>query len=124
MQMASSASWTCMEFASASEYTATVRIFSSLQARMILTAISPRLATRSFSNIQFRLSAKQMPTLSSARTNLEQGLAEFDRLGIFNQHLRNDAFGFGLDLIHHFHGLNDAHHGLRPNFCSDLDVGC
>src|SRR5436190_15159809 len=97
MQMASSASCTCMELTSASEYTATVRIFSSLQALIMRTAISPRLATRSFSNIA-----------ASGRAQFEEWLAELDRFGILHQDLCDEAFGFGLDLVHHLHRFDDA----------------
>ena len=48
MQYASSANFTCSASASASEYTATDLMPSSLQARTIRTAISPRLAIKTF----------------------------------------------------------------------------
>src|SRR5258707_4713779 len=51
MQPLSSASRTCMASASAVECTATVAMPSSLQARRIRSAISPRLAIRILSNI-------------------------------------------------------------------------
>ena len=51
MQIASSANFTCKEFLSAFEYTATVLIFISLQALIILIAISPLLAIRIFLNM-------------------------------------------------------------------------
>ncbi len=51
MHTAWSAKRTCRLSASASEYTATVFTPSSLQARMTLMAISPRLAMRTFSNM-------------------------------------------------------------------------
>ena len=51
MQNASSASRTCSEPRSASEYTATVLSPSSRHARMIRTAISPRFAIRTLENI-------------------------------------------------------------------------
>src|ERR1043166_9422508 len=100
MQMASSASWTCMELASASEYTATVRMFSSLQARMIRTAISPRLATRSFSNMEI----EALRCLELRRAELEERLAVLNWLGVFYRDLGNDSFGLGLDFVHHLHG--------------------
>jgi len=52
MQKASSASLTCRELRSASEYTATVRTPNSWQARMMRTAISPRFAMRTFWNMR------------------------------------------------------------------------
>ena len=40
----------------------------------------------------------------------EQGLIELDRLTVFYQDAFDHTALFGLDLIHHFHGLNDADH--------------
>src|ERR1041385_3832304 len=113
MQMASSANWTCIELASTSEYTATVRIFSSLQARMMRTAISPRFAIRIFSNIwQWYYQQPDQacprcvpPACGDSRSNLEQWLAEFDRLGVLDQDLSHHSLGLGLDFIHDFHRL-------------------
>src|SRR5687767_1202401 len=51
MQTSSSANRTCSDSRSASEYTATVWMPSSRQARMTRSAISPRLATRTFLTI-------------------------------------------------------------------------
>ena len=51
MHTASSANRTCSELRSASDYTATVAMPSSLQAQMTRRAISPRLATRILLNI-------------------------------------------------------------------------
>src|SRR5690349_21207253 len=50
MQMSSSAKWTCREWVSAVEWTATVLMPISLQVRMTRRAISPRLAMRIFLN--------------------------------------------------------------------------
>ena len=51
MQTASSAKRTCSELRSASEYTATVEIPSSLHAQITRRAISPRFATRILLNM-------------------------------------------------------------------------
>ena len=51
MQMASSAKRTWSDSASAVEWTATVERPSSLQARITRSAISPRLAMRTFLNM-------------------------------------------------------------------------
>ena len=51
MQTASSAKRTCSESASAVEWTATVPMPSSRQARMTRSAISPRLAMSTFLNM-------------------------------------------------------------------------
>jgi len=53
MQTLSSASLTCIESESTSECTATVPMPHSLQALIILTAISPLLAIKTFLNIIF-----------------------------------------------------------------------
>src|SRR5512138_3342457 len=58
---ASSAYRTCNALRSASEYTATVSIPSSRQARMMRTAISPRLATRTFLNMTPHRRERQLP---------------------------------------------------------------
>src|SRR5881398_3710884 len=67
MQTASSANRTCRASRSASEYTATVRTPSSLQAQMILSAISPRLAIRIFWNIGVQLLCHSPVILSEAK---------------------------------------------------------
>src|SRR3954462_11688525 len=51
MHTSSSAKRTCSDSRSASEYTATVWMPSSRQARMTRSAISPRLAIRTFLNM-------------------------------------------------------------------------
>src|SRR4030042_660203 len=66
MPTASSAHCTCKAFRSASEWTATVGIPISRQVLMILTAISPLLATIIFSNMTASLHAEQAVTLGSA----------------------------------------------------------
>ena len=55
MQTDSSDSLTCLRFLSATEWTATVFMPSSLQARKTRNAISPLLAIRTFSNMQAAL---------------------------------------------------------------------
>src|SRR6266508_2245384 len=121
MQIASSASCTCIEFMSASEYTATVRMFSSLQARMIRTAISPRLATRIFSNMGYGALLPQpngnagrrdaVKTLN--RPNLKQRLPKLDGLGAVHEHLCNDTLHLGLNLVHYLHCFYNADHCIR-----------
>src|SRR3954470_8427142 len=62
MRYASSQDATCSAFASASEYTATVRMPRRFAVRATRTAISPRLAMRILSNIQARLTTETRRT--------------------------------------------------------------
>ena len=66
-----------MASASAVEWTATVAMPSSWQARWMRSAISPRLAIRILSNIG-----------ASASLDDDQRLAELDRLGVLDEDLR------------------------------------
>src|SRR5580700_941172 len=107
MHTDSSASSTCLRFASAVECTATVLMPSSRQARRIRSAISPRLAMTSFSIMDL--------------FDDEQRLAELDRIAVL-RHDRGDAAGLvGLDLVHHLHRLDDAQHLADLDFIADLD---
>src|SRR6476620_3213286 len=99
---------------------------SSLQARMIRRAISPRLAIRIFLNIARRSTSS--PTEDPALAALylfdtKKCLAELHRLSILRQDLGNDARALGLDLVHHLHGLDDADHGVRSDLLACADVG-
>src|SRR5260370_18433694 len=97
MPTASSANRTCSEFRSASEYTATVGIPSSLQAQMTRRAISPRLATRIFWNIG---QARRLPL--AAWANPEQRLAILHRLSVLPKYPQYFSPHFTLDPTHHF----------------------
>src|SRR5450755_1038947 len=103
MHTASSANRTCSEFRSASEYTATVAIPSSLHAQMIRRAISPRLATRIFWNI-----GRRRRLLLPARTDAEQRLPVLNGLSVFDEGAQDFAANVGFDLIHKLHGFHDA----------------
>ena len=94
MHTASSAKRTCSEFRSASEYTATVEMPSSLQAQMTRNAISPRLATRIFWNMDGR----RLPL--TAGTDAEERLAVFDRLAIFDKDAYQFAAFVRFDFVH------------------------
>src|SRR5688572_1847893 len=85
---------------------ATVRIFSSLQARIMRTAISPRLATSIFSNIELFL----------GRPDFKERLTKLDRFGIFDEQLSDHPAHLGLNFVHHFHRLDDADNGIRVHF--------
>src|SRR3546814_3967450 len=74
MQTDSSARRTCMASASAVECTATVRIPISLQARWMRSAISPRLAISTLSNMGL-----------TALFDDQQNLTELDRLLVLDQ---------------------------------------
>src|SRR5512142_3072894 len=100
MQTASSAKRTCSESASAVECTATVWMPSSRQARMTRSAISPRLAMRTFLNM----------AVLSERLEAEELLPELDRGGVDGQDLGHLAVHVRLDLVHDLHGLDDAQH--------------
>src|SRR5271170_4775945 len=96
MQTLSSASRTFIARASAVECTATVLIPISRQARWILSAISPRLAISTFSNIG-----------SDGSFDQHQDGAVFDRLRIGGQDLHDTARPWRADLVHHLHRLDD-----------------
>src|SRR5271156_4050523 len=103
MQTLSSARRTCMASASAVECTATVGMPSSLQARRMRSAISPRLAIRILSNMA-------LPTqrvASSDSLDDHQRFAEFDRLGVLEQDLDARARPGGGNLVHRLHRLDD-----------------
>ena len=70
MRYASSQEATCSESASASEYTATVRMPSRLAVRATRQAISPRLAIRILSNMRsaVRRAERKDVTHSTRRT--------------------------------------------------------
>src|SRR5208283_1302580 len=97
MHTDSSASSTCLRLASAVECTATVLMPSSRQARRMRSAISPRLAMRTFSSI-------------AALFDHEQRLPELDRLAVVHQDGLDPASLLGFDLVHHLHRLDDAEH--------------
>src|SRR5690606_37924868 len=97
MQTDSSAMRTCMASTSAVECTATVRMPISRQARWIRSAISPRLAISTLSNI-----VAPGPLFDD-----QQRLAEFDLLLILDQDLRDPSALRGGDRIHRLHRLDD-----------------
>src|SRR6476619_1877804 len=95
MQIASSASRTCIASVSAVEWTATVRMPISWQARWMRSAISPRLAMRTFLMVI-------RPSLDD-----DERLVVFDRLGVDDEHGADRAGAGRLDLVHHLHRLDD-----------------
>src|ERR1700683_4325990 len=103
MQTASSANRTCSELRSASEYTATVEMPSSLHAQMTRRAISPRLATRIFWNI-----GRRRRLLLPARTDAEQRLPVFDGLSVFDEDAQHFAADVGFDFVPKLYGFHDT----------------
>src|SRR5690606_34659886 len=94
MHTLSLASRTCMASASAVEWTATVLMPISRQARWIRSAISPRLAMRTFSNMLF---------------DDHQRLAIFHRLTIAHQNASDLAGARGANGIERLHRLDQQH---------------
>src|SRR5579859_7528380 len=96
MQTLSSARRTCMADASAVEWTATVWIPISRQARSTRSAISPRLAISTFSIMAGRCLFQN-----------QDDLVELDRVAVRDQDARDLASLGRADLVHHLHGLDD-----------------
>src|SRR3954471_22045563 len=99
MQTFSSAKRTCSDSESAVECTATERSPISRQARITRSAISPRLAMRTFLN-----------TVGLRLFDAEQWLAVLDVLAVLDQDVEQLAVDVRLDLVHQLHGLDDADH--------------
>src|SRR5215469_1584600 len=95
MQTASSASRTCMASLSAVECTATVWMPISRQARWMRSAISPRLAIRTLSNIV------------EALFDDHQRLAVLHRLGVLDQDPHHRPCLGRFDGIEGLHGFDD-----------------
>src|SRR5689334_2036340 len=95
MQTLSSARRTCMASASAVEWTATVAMPSSLQARRTRRAISPRLAMRI------------LEIMGSGLFDDDQRFAVFNRRAVFNEDFRDLARARRGDLVHRLHGFDD-----------------
>src|SRR5919199_4588674 len=108
MQTLSSARRTCMASASAVECTATVSMPSSLQARRMRSAISPRLAIRILSNI-------------ARLFDDEERLAEFHRLAVLHVDNGYGSGARGDDLVEGLHGLDEQKLVADPDSRSDLD---
>src|SRR5437016_4247206 len=98
MQTVSSARRTFIARASAVECTATVLMPSSWQARLMRSAISPRLAISTFSNIAER---------GCRSLDQHQGRAVFDRPGILDKDPGQPPGPRRADLVHHLHRLDD-----------------
>src|SRR6202171_2880440 len=116
MHTASSANRTCKELRSASEYTATVEMPSSLHAQMTRSAISPRLATRIFWNISvgaaYFLRLGCMP---------KSGWAVLAGLSVFHEEAQHFTADVGFDLVHEFHGFDNTQCLPRFHIAADFD---
>src|SRR6186713_86820 len=97
MQTLSSARRTCMAFESAVEWMATVEMPSSLQALRMRSAISPRLAMRTFWNMGLAL------------LDDDERLAVFDRGVILDEDAGDGAGAMRRNLVHGLHRLDDEH---------------
>src|SRR5262245_49916786 len=111
MHTLSSARRTCMASASAVECTATVAMPSSLQARSMRSAISPRLAIRILSNMR----TKRLALLDD-----RERLGIFDRLTVVDEDCEHSAGMGRRDGVHGLHGFDDedglARGNLGPGF--------
>src|SRR5581483_570270 len=108
MHTASSAKRTWSARASTSECTATVLMPSSLQARTMRSAISPRLAMRILRNTRLRF------------LEAEELLAVLDRFAVLHEDLDDGTRDLGLDLVHQLHRLDDAESLTRLHDRSDV----
>ena len=57
------------------------------------------------------------------RFEFKQRLAVLNRLAILGQDAGDGATGFGFDLVHDFHGLNDAHSGVFIDLVAHVHEG-
>src|SRR3546814_8478886 len=102
-----------MASASAVEWTATVLMPISWQARWMRSAISPRFAISSFS----------MAMGCAALFDDDQRLVIFDRLAVIDQHgLDRAGMGRG-DGVHDLHGFDDQHGVARLHGRTDGGIG-
>src|SRR5438046_4596516 len=108
MQTLSSARRTCMASPSAVECTATVAMPSSLAARRMRSAISPRLAMRILSNMV-------------ALLDDEQRLAVLDRLPVLHEDRRHGAGPRRGDVVEGLHGLDEEELVASVHLGADLD---
>src|SRR3546814_11493641 len=101
-----------MALASSVECTATVRIPISLQARWRRSAISPRLAISTLSNMGL-----------TALFDDQQNLTELDRLLVLDQDAADAAALVGGNRIHRLHRLDDQQGLAGIDGIADLDEG-
>src|ERR1700716_1811330 len=85
---------------------------SSLQARMMRSAISPRFAIRTFSNMEGG---------ATFSTDPKKHLPELHRLAVLGHDFGDYSAGFRFDFIHHFHRLDNANHAVFGNRFTNID---
>src|SRR5512144_2288755 len=112
MHTLSSARRTCMASASAVECTATVAMPSSLQARSMRSAISPRLAIRILSNMR----KERLALLDDG-----ERLGIFDGLAVIDEDREHGAGMRSRDMVHGLHGLDDEDGLARGNLGAGFD---
>src|SRR5271165_717653 len=112
MQTLSSARRTCIASESAVEWTATVGIPSSRQARWMRSAISPRLAIRTFRNM------RSVPR----SLDDQEDFAVLDRRARRDQDAGHGACLGRLDLVERLHRLDQQHRLSGGNLLSGRDV--
>src|SRR5688572_25180763 len=118
MHTLSSARRTCIASASAVEWTATVAIPISLHARRTRSAISPRLAISTLSNIGVGRSTRLLCLF-----NDHQRLAELDGLIVGDQHLGYHAGLRRRNVVHSLHRLDDEQRLALGDPGADADEG-
>src|SRR5207342_224359 len=111
MHTDSSAMATCLRLRSTVECTATVRMPSAWHARRMRSAISPRLAITTLSN------------MGGTSADHEQRLVELDRLTALHQDLDHGAGDVGFDRVEHLHRFNDAQSLAGLDRLADGDEG-
>src|SRR3569833_1717188 len=107
MQIACSANRTARLWRSASEYTATVGIPRSLQAQMMRSAISPRLAIR----------------ILSKGADAKELFSVLYRLSIRDEFGLNHPGHVRLDLVHELHRFDDAENLADPDMVAHFYKG-
>src|SRR5579872_2236663 len=135
MHTLSSARRTCMASASAVEWTATLAMPSSLHARRMRNAISPRLAMRILSNMKSqansevanRRTASERTTRYSLSLNDHQRLTKFHGLAVLDENLGDCPRARRRNLVHGLHRLDDherlADRDLRADFDERFGAG-
>src|ERR1700739_235145 len=125
MQMGSSAKRAGREVGAGSLETATVRTPSSRHAFRTRSAISPRLATSTLRNIHIPLAAGLVtPHKRITLPDGKEWLPKLDGLPIGYEALDELARNVSFDLVHQFHGLDNADDLPFLNVVTGRNEGC